>query len=487
MPMKPSSFCLPVAILAAVSTLPLSLQADIVIMKDGKKYESATILSETPDSVTFKYQLTPKIPDTRTEPKANIGQIIRQTPQELEIVPLRKLLPTPDLLTGDKYEGIIQDQLRPFVAKYPGTAEAKEVEGMIATLQAEKEKVVSGQLKMEDKWLTADEVKRDGHSIDAYRIRAAMNAAGAKGQWRDALLEWDKLIDREDGYTDTEQYVKAIPEASTILENYKKELEKMLREQPIIAKRREDSLKTLVEPDLSRTMNAIKAEVDAFKAQNSIEKRTRTRWMSVYKYDAKSIQDVQKDIVEEIAKIAVIDIGKLTTVNEGITAARRYLADQNVEQAEAALVRIAASAGRDSTSAISKLKSAITALKSELNKKRTNQRMFGGSSALTGSSEATKDDRVAKAMEEAEKEKAEKKSSGSSGGLTAGSTSSSNSKKKSSDDDEEKPKKPRRSTASADDAPVEEEGGIQNYLIYGGAALLAILLGVMFLGKKKEE
>jgi len=73
------------------------VQADIVIMKDGKKYESATILSETPDSVTFKYQLTPKIPDTRTEPKANIGQIIRQTPQELEIVPLRKLLPTPEL------------------------------------------------------------------------------------------------------------------------------------------------------------------------------------------------------------------------------------------------------------------------------------------------------------------------------------------------------------------------------------------------------
>jgi len=34
--------------------------------------------------------------------------------------------------------------------------------------------------------------------------------------------------------------------------------------------------------------------------------------------------------------------------------------------------------------------------------------MFGGSSALTGSSEATKDDRVAKAMEEAEKEKAER-------------------------------------------------------------------------------
>ena len=485
MPMKPSRFRIVLSTTAAVLALPSLLQADIIIMKDGKKYESANILSETPDSLTFKYQLTPKIPDTRTEMKANIAQVVRQTPQELEIVPLRKLLPSPDLLTADKYEGIIQDQLRPFIAKYPGTAEAKEIEGMVATLQTEKEKVVSGQLMMEGKWLTADEVKRDVHGIDAYRIRSAMNAAAAKGEWRAALTEWDKLVAREDGYTDTEQYVKAIPEASTILESYKKELEKMLVEQPILQKRREDSMKALVEPDLSRTKRAIDAELAAFKSTNSIEKRTKVRWLSVYKYDAKSITEAQKDIVEEIANLVVIDTNKLATVNEGITAARRYLADQNVEQAEAALARIAASATRDSSSAISKIKSAITSLKSELAKKRTNQRIFGGSSALTGSNEVAKDDRVAKAMEEAEKEKAEKKAAaGTAGkGLTAGSNS-----KVSTTDDEDAPKKPRRKSSSSEEAaPAAEEGGIQKYLIYGGAVLLAILLGVMFLSKKKND
>ncbi len=486
--MKPSSLCLS---LASVMILSGAVRADIVVMKDGKKYESATILSETADSVTFKYMLTPRIPDTRTEPKANVAQIIKQRPEELAVVPLRKLVPSEDLLSADQYEGIIQDKLRPFVSQYPGTAEAKEVEGMIATLQAEKEKVVSGQAKVEGEWVSADVVKRDGHNIDAYRVRRAMNEAAAKGEWVDALKEWDKLNAREDGYSDTEHFVKAVPEALKALENYKKELDKMLAEQPILQKRRDDSLKTLVEPDLSRTKKAIDAEMAQYKTTNEMERKLRSHWLTPYKYDAKSIQAAAKAVVEEQAKLTALDLVKIKASNEALSAARRYLADQNIEQAEAAIARAIEANGRSSSSAVTKLRAAVTALKAELNRKRANQKIYGNASALSSGSSSGTDDRVAKAMEDAAKEKAEKKEAkegASSGkGLTMGSKSGVSHSSRDEAADTPKKKKSRSSAADADEESATSDGGIQKYLIYGGAALLVVLLAAMFLQKRPKK
>ncbi len=457
--------------------------ADVVVMKDGKKYESATVLSETAESVTFKYMLTPRIPDTRTELKANVAQIIKQRPEELAVVPLRKLLPSEDLLSADQYEAIIQDKLRPFVSQYPGSPEAKEIDGMITTLQAEKEKVVSGQVKVEGQWVSSEVAKRDSHNIDAYRVRREMNEAAEKGDWQEALRAWDKLNDRQDGFTDTENYVKAVPEAQKILDSYKKELDKMLAEQPILHKRREDSLKTLVEPDLTRTKKAIDNELSQFKSAIDLERKTRSHWLTVYKYDEKSIQGAAKAVVDEQAKLAALDLVKTKATNEALSAARRYIADQNIEQAEAAIARAVEAAGRASNPAIAKLRATVTALKSELNRKRANQKIYGNASALTSDSNSGTDDRVAKAMEEAAKEKAEKKEAKEEGAAASGQTGSKSSAKE--DGAVSKPKKSKSSASTA--APAEEEGGIQKYLIFGGAALLVVLLAAMFLQKRPKK
>lgn len=479
--MKPSSLRYALASTLSLIGLQFAAHADVVVMKDGKKYESATILSETADAVTFKYMLTPRIPDTRTEPKANIAQIVKQRPEEIAVLPLRKLLPSQDLLTADKYEAIIQDQLRPFVSQYPGTAEAKEVEAIITTYEAEKIKVTGGQLKMDGQWLTPEVAKREGRNIEAYRIRRAMNEAAERKDWNAALTEWDKLDDRNDGFSDTLQYVLAAPEAAKILDSYKAVLDRMLGEQPALQKHRDDSTKGLVEPDLSRTKKAIKDEQDKFKNLSELEKKTRVHWQSVYKYDAKSIQAAAKTVVDEKAAIAGLDLVKMKAVNEAIGVARRYLADQNVELAEAAVTKAVEASGRSGSSpAITKLKSDISKLKTELSKKKGVNRIYGNAGALTGTSTET-DDRVAKAMEDAAKDKADKKDApAAQPGLTMGSKSGTVKAKT-----ESKPK----SRSSSDEetkisAAAPEDSGIQKYLIIGGGALLVILLGAMFMKKK---
>lgn len=468
-----------------------SARADVIIMKpgpgetEGKKYEKAKVLSETPDSITFEYIVVGNIKDTRTEKKANVAQVQRQKPEEIEIVPIRELAKVPDLTSADRYESIIQDQLRPFVNKYPGTPQATEVEGLIKALQEEKDKVVSGSIKMDGKWLTPEQAKRETREIDAYKIRRELQASTGKGEWREALNQWERLKDREDGYMDTIQFVQAVPEAKAALDKYKAVLENMMREQPMLMQRRENNLKNLVDPDLSRAKTAYEREDNEFKSKSDIEKRTSVKWKSTYKYDLKSIQDALKSVATETANISMLDLEKFKTQNEAIAAARRYIADGNLEQAEAAITRAQAVGIKDSARTLQKVKAEAATLRTELNKKKSNQRLYGGGSSVPSASsfggKPGQDDRVAQAMAEAEKKAEEPKKEEAGSGISVSSlpTGTKNGVAVPAAE-EEKP------VAKKKKIVVEEENNLQKYLLYGGGALLAVLVLAIAMQKKKR-
>ena len=226
------------------------VKADILMLKNGTKVEGS-ILQQNDQGVRMKYKLTPKIMDEKVFTMAEIAQIIKQRPEEVEVIELRKVLPTPDLVKADEYEQIIQDRLRPFVNKYAGTPEAKEVEGIIAKLQEEKTKVSNGQVKLEGKWLSPKESKAETFNVEAFRIFSAMRKKAAKQDYVGALREFDLLMMPRPAYTGSPYFVQAIPEALALLDKWTAVLDKMASEQPQLAKVREDGLTKLQEPDLS--------------------------------------------------------------------------------------------------------------------------------------------------------------------------------------------------------------------------------------------
>ncbi len=491
---------------SALLVLPGFLRADVVIMKDSKKYENAKVLSETAETITFEYIVVGTIKDTRTEPKSAVAQVIRQKPEEIEILPLRKLLPTADLLTADKYESIIQDQMKPFVTKYAGTPQAAEVEGMIKTLQEEKEKVIAGSLKMEGQWLTSDAVKRDAHSIDAYRVRRDIKDLAAEGKYREALTEWQKMSNTNDGYVDTLQYVKTIPEVVEILKAYKKQLDRMTLEQPSLQKRRDDSVSKMLpsDPILARTKRAIDAEVLAFKTETDVAKKSHERWLPIYKYDIKSLQAANKIVIDEMARLNLIDINKLNTQNEAFVAASRAIAGGDPDLAEAAIQRGTLVGGPGSSSkSVQAMRAAIAALKKEAAMKRSAQRVYGNgkvnavSTSTVGTTDSRVEDAIAKADADAAAKKAAKDGAATEKPETpaddgASSPAKTTTPKKDSttrqkEKDKEKKKHTASATAPAPAPAAEEEGGIQKYLLMGGGGLLAVLVTVVFLQKRKQQ
>jgi hypothetical protein len=457
-------------------------------MKDGKKYENAKVLSETADSVTFDYIVVGKIHDQRTEAKSAVAQITRLRPEEMEWKELKSklTLPMPDMTSADKYESTIQDSLRPFVTKFPGTPEAKEVEEIIKQLQEEKEKVVSGSVKMDGNWLSPELAKRDARNLEASQKLSEINALIAEGNTVEALNKWELFKASDDGYADTKQYVKAVPEIKEVISKYEKLLRQMILEQPVISRRRMDAIKGLVEPDLSRVKNAIEKELSAFKIESDEAKQLRHEWRPVYKYDLKSLEDQLKRTLEEKSLLAAINMEELQKENETISAVRHYLADKNIDKAEEALGRLSKNSKVNPNSArrVSELRSELGKMKSEASRNKAKQRIYGEVGVNTLKRAAVDSDRVAEAEAAAKEGKSSESAETEKASKLAASFGMSDTKDKSGNStSEEKPKsKPKYANVNT----AEEEGSLfQTIMLYGGLPLVLILGFFMFFKKKK--
>ncbi len=314
---------------------PLMARADFITLKSGEKIEGK-IISENADSMQVEYHLTPKIKDSKTILKSAIAEVIRQTPAEIEFKEreLGKILPTADLMTAREYEAIIQDKLRTFVAKNPETPEAQEAEKMIAQLADEKSKVLSGQIKMEGKWIDAATAKRDSYNIEAYRLHLQMNAkATSRHELRYllALRDFDKL--RTD-FGASPHFVLAINDALGILKKFESQLTVMITEAPIMIQKRQNGLKSLVGNDLNVTMQAIAKEEANFKAALDQQMKDKVKWLEISKYDDKSLQDALATVHKEMSELHSIDVAGLQQENDTLTSMIRYIADGNATEAK---------------------------------------------------------------------------------------------------------------------------------------------------------
>lgn len=391
------------------------LHADVVTLKDGKKLEG-NILSETPTSIRMKYHLTPKIMDEKDIPRSDIaeGGILKQKPEEVEILDIRKAVPTPDLLSAEKYEQLIQDRLRPFVNRYPGTKEAAEVEAMIKVAQEEKEKVVAGGAKLEGKWLTRDEAKAESLNIKAYSIRATMLEKIEAKDYSGALKEFDKLNDPKSGNTASVYYPKAVAEILTVLTSYDKLIAQMVQDQPALQRIREEGVKKLIEPDLTRVNDAVKREKETW-LSNFEQERKVTKWYTPYKYDLESLKTLSKSIAESKESLSGLDLGVITKVNEAIQRMLRADAKAGKDKAELtkmgeAIIEGEGAAGNADATSKEFYRSVFTTYRArhayfaqQVNAPQGQTQpaaagAAGGSSAIAGSAAPGMDDKVAAAL-----------------------------------------------------------------------------------------
>lgn len=378
------------------------VKADILMLKNGNKVEG-NILEQTAQGVRMKYRLTPKIMDDKVFPMSEIAQVIKQRPEEVEVVDLRKILPTADLLKADQYEQIIQDRLRPFVNKYASTPEAKEVEGIIEKLQEEKTLVTNGQVKLEGRWLSLKESKGESFNIEAFRILSEMREKAATRDYVEALRAFDKFFAARPGYVGSSYYVEAIPEAIGILDKWIAVLDKMSSEFPQLDQARKLGLSKLQEPELSKTKNAIDDELNKWRAMSDAMRNQRVRWVAPYKYDIATIQAAQKDAVAEKSRLEVYNLQDLKAQNEVFMACYRKIGEGDYNGGAAAFERASAlPAANEFRDVSNDLRQRLMTLYGQLVRgTASTASATSGSSAVGGMQATQQDARVAQILAEA--------------------------------------------------------------------------------------
>lgn len=285
-----------------------SLTADVVTLKSGET-KIGTIIAEDDSSVTLQLQLASPIKDSIKISKTEIKEFIRETPAQMEIREKQpdKILPSRDLMSVSDYDDIIRNNLRTFIAKYPGTPEAARIQGIVDTLEQEKARVSAGEVKVEGQWLDAATAREKKDEVEAYRLRLAMKTKMATGMQMPreigALREFEKM---RKAFSASLQYRKAIPEASEILDSYRKRLDQMALEVPIHKGQREKALKAATGADARALQAAIAKEDLAFKTVFDAQVNAGLKWCDVYKYDLKSIQIAQVAVVKERQELKTI-------------------------------------------------------------------------------------------------------------------------------------------------------------------------------------
>lgn len=480
--MKPSRSR--VALLAFLCGTSL-LHADILILKSGSKVEG-NILSESPTTIRMKYRLTPKIWDEKDFQISEIQQVIKQSPQEVELIELKKILPTPDLLPADKYEQLIQDRVRPFVNKYQGTPEAKEAESLIVTLQEEKKRVSNGETKLEGRWLNAAETRGEQYNIEAHKIHKEMLEEMSKYDWLEALRAFDKFTKTRPGYVASTYYPQAITDALLCMDKLEASLSKMAQEQPALLKGRDEGLKKLDDDDKAKTRAAIDEEKNKWRAQSDAQKRGGVRWIEPYKYDLPSILNAQKVLVAERTRLQAISLDELKVRNEAFIAVYRKIGEGDYTGGAAAFERVQPFASANEyRDIVSDLKGKLLKLYGELvRKNNAGQAPTSGSSALGAGTASSVDDRVARILAETNGTAAPATGAAATAPATASPQAQAPAARPPVQVQQPVPQAP-VAPAPAYVPPVEESS-TQTYIIIGMAVLL-VLFGAMAFKKKKAE
>jgi hypothetical protein len=168
---------------------------------------------------------------------------------------------------------------------------------------------------MDSKWLSSQDARAEKYNIDAYAIRNKMNELAAANDFAGAMREFEQFNARGSNHKISIHYPKAVEEAIAILTNYEARLSQMDRDQPTLQKSRDDNMKRLIEPDLSRAKNAIEKEVTDAKNKYDAEKKE-YRWAAPYKYDSKQIKEQSRLVTTEKTKLGKINVDQYTKAAE---------------------------------------------------------------------------------------------------------------------------------------------------------------------------
>ncbi|MEO1826305.1 MAG: PTPDL family protein [Roseibacillus sp.] len=281
--LRPSIFFL------SLSLSTMLTQADRVHFNDGRPPKEGKVVFNTPSVVELKWEKRPGIFQTDRFLKANIERVEIDTKEDIQFRNMGQLLPTPDRLTPEDYQRRIV-KCKAFLDLFPNGSHASKVELILTTLEEENEKAVAGGLKLQNKWISPEERRRDSYGIDAGLEYADMVTAKESSDLKMALRHFENI---QSDFSGSIHYAKASALAIETMKSYQPILQKRIAQVQFKRQDRERARATL--PANVRAQNkAAQDKTDAtyLKLVARETNELKTKWLTLNEYHSDPMRKV---------------------------------------------------------------------------------------------------------------------------------------------------------------------------------------------------
>jgi hypothetical protein len=312
--------------------------ADSIKLKSGEVIEGKVISSDR-TSVVIETQFSPTITDQRTVARTDIALLSITSSDEAAFTRIRDLKAPATALDAQPYTNLLDNQLRPFLKKFPASTRATDVKAMIQSFEADVARLRRGEKKINGEWYSADAYAAEKYQLEAAVIFEAMQRDLTEKNYVAAMNDFDQL---QRSYPASAAYAGAVPLAAKALKLLDQQLTFAIANLPQTLARRQATIdRTPVEqrPPIQAAIDAENARADALAAA---AQRNNQRFFAILPYDEKGLKAMQQAAAQVASQLATADEKKLQRAARLITQANAELAHNQLAAAGTSLADLAA-------------------------------------------------------------------------------------------------------------------------------------------------
>ncbi len=305
--------------------------AETVVLKSGEKLEGK-ILEETDAAVRIETSAGGII-DERTIAKTDIERVEKVQGDETAWQTLKNYQPGANSLPVLQYERVITP-LNAFITQYPQSAHAADAKKALAAFEEERKRVEAGEMKIDGKWLTKEEVEKDRYQINARLAFNYMRMEQANNRFIEALNAFDVL---ERDYPGAAVYPDAAASALQILQPLAKQAALVVAALPQQLEDQQKRIDAALEPSKSDMKAAFEREKATSDAMLDAARKQNLKWPPYLPRNLDAMKQILDKANSDLSRLADLDVAKMRNSIALSEQAKKAIADKDIEAAEGAL------------------------------------------------------------------------------------------------------------------------------------------------------
>lgn len=316
-----------------LATLIPQASADTVTLKSGEKVEGK-IIRDTDAEIAVEVKVSASVTDERVIPKSEVEKIDKPQPDEVAFQGIRNLKPdAANSFAPATYEGMITS-LKAFQQLFPDSAHHAEVQAVLDAIEAEKQRVDSGEVKFRGNWLSAEQAAQLKPEIQAQQLFGVMKDQGARGDLSGAMNTFERIAASHKG---SMIFPDAVDYAKQVLTTLQSTTTRMLGVWAHDQQQLKSSIDFAMPEQKQQLIATAKREQDRDNAALDAAQKAQLKWVPLLPRSQKSLDTLQKQAAAELARLNTLPVKKMRDSIASVDTAKAAIDAKDSAGADKAL------------------------------------------------------------------------------------------------------------------------------------------------------